>query len=348
MAFNKNMLAIAFLIIIAELLVITFIIDATKNKIRESLITGAYEKEKTIAAATAKSLEQDLLAIADMLSLVAQSQAIQTGNASSCQEKLDEVFPVISKKIANLVRINEKGDIYCAVNRASIGINMLTNEDLKKLIKDPVPLPVLHRVVFSPVSNKYVAGIHVPVFTEKGDFKGSIGGAIYFDELEKKYFKDIVLLERGRLFLLDDNGDVLYHPAYPQIVGKNLLSKELLALMPEAQRSDFKNQLEQILADIQKNKVGFARYNYPPEPERIAVYHPVAIFENRHWAVVVTVPVEDIINQVDKDSLIAGFTNFSALAIATVAVVLITQISLFVYLIAHMSSHIKRMRMQQP
>lgn len=343
---NRQLLAVAFFIVMVELLVITLIVDATKNKIFDSLIVSRFDTEKTLASQVAHSLEEDLLGVQDMLQLAALTPGIQTGNAEVCQKELDRVFPVIEKKIANLVRINSDGGIYCAVNRASIGINVLVNEDLKNLIQAPEHRPVIHRVIFSPVSNKNVVGIHVPVFTSSGQFKGSIGGVVYIDELEEKYFKDFQVLKRGRLMLLDDNGDVLYHPVFPELVGKNLLSEEIQAQIVD--RESYKNQVGKVLKDVKSNRPSFISYHYPPNPEMIAAYYPVEILPDRHWVVVVAVPVEDIIDQVDEDTLIAGFKNFTILSIGMVAVVLLTQIVLFAYLITHLSSHIKRMYNKQP
>ena len=336
---QKKLLAIAFIIVIVELLLIMFLVDATKNKISQSLILNAYEVDKQLAAQISRSLEQDLKSVQNKLSLIALFPEIQTGSSESCNKKLDQVFPLVEGKVANLVRINEKGELYCAINRESIGINVLENEDLKKIILAPEHKPVLHRVVLSSVSNKYVAGIHVPVFSGGGHFRGSIGGVVYFDELKNKYFKDFTLLESGRVMLIDDNGDVLYHPTSPELVGKNLLSDEIVNQLSELDREDYKRQLEQVLDSIRHNVAGTA--DYQPNSEMIAAYHPVEILEDRHWAVVVMIPIEEIVNQVDKDPLIAGFKNFSALAMAMIATVLITQISLFVYFISHLNKHLK-------
>ena len=337
---QKKLLAIAFIIVIVELLLIMFLVDATKNKISQSLILNAYEVDKQLAAQISKSLEQDLKAVQNKLSLIALFPEIQTGSSESCSKKLDQVFPLVEGKVANLVKINEKGELYCAINRESIGINVLENEDLKKIILAPEHKPVLHRVVLSSVSNKYVAGIHVPVVSQ-GVFEGSIGGVVYFDELKDKYFKDFTLLESGRVMLIDDNGDVLYHPTSPELVGKNLLSDEIVNQLSELDREDYKRQLEQVLDGIRHNVSGTIQYQYQANSEMIAVYHPVEILPDRHWAVIVTVPLEEITSQVDKDPLIAGFKNFSALAIAMIVTVLITQISLFVYFISHLNKHLK-------
>src|SRR3990167_8495199 len=335
---QKKLLAIAFIIVIVELLLIMFLVDATKNKISQSLILNAYEVDKQLAAQISRSLEQDLKSVQNKLSLIALFPEIQTGSSESCSKKLDQVFPLVEGKVANLVKINEKGELYCAINRESIGINVLENEDLKKIILAPEHKPVLHRVVLSPVSNKYVAGIHVPVVSQ-GVFEGSIGGVVYFDELKDKYFKDFTLLESCRVMLIDDNGDILHNPTFPEMVGKNLLSDEIVNQLSELDREDYKRQLEQVLDGIRHNVAGTA--DYQPNSEMIAAYHPVEILEDRHWAVVVMIPIEEIVNQVDKDPLIAGFKNFSALAMAMIATVLITQISLFVYFISHLNKHLK-------
>lgn len=337
---SKKLFVVAFVIVTVEIITIIFLIYITRNKISENLIAQKIKTEQTIVSQLSKSLKNDLSSVESMLNLIALNPEIQSDRANDCQKKLSQVFPVIEKKIANLVRINKEGTIYCAVNRASIGIDVLKNQDLNKFIKSPEHKPILHRIVLSPVSNKYVAGLHVPVLSVNGEFKGSIGGVIYFDELKEKYFKDFKLLETGYLILIDDNGDILYHQKSPDFVGKNLLSEETLKLIPE--REGYKKQVEEVLVNIRQNKPSFVRSSFKPYPEMVSSYYPVEIFSDRHWAVVVTVPVKEIENQVDESSFISGFKNFTILTLAMISIILITQIMLFFYLIKHVSDNIKK------
>jgi hypothetical protein len=339
MNISKQLLGLAFFIIMVEILAIMVMVNATKDKIESGLIDEEFKRELSTASQAAHSLKQDMLGIENLLSLVAQSPEIQSESSDVCNTKLDQVFTILNKKVGNVVRINEKGVIFCAVNRDAIGRNALTDPGIASIIKDPEHKPVLRRITFSDLSNKYVAGIHLPVFNKSGRFIGTIGGVIYFDELDEKYFKDFTLLDTGTLMLIDDNGDMLYNSTFPEFVGKNLLSDEVVNQVSD--QEDYQAKTKEVLANVGNNRPSFMRYYDPPQPEMIVTFYPVEMLPGHYWAVGISVPADEVINQLNNDSLIGGFKNFSALAVAMVTIVFVTQICLFLWLISRMPTTAK-------
>ena len=336
---SRSLITIALLIVLVEILVIGFIVNSVQKNLVEGLIAQNIEKERVIVAQVARSLEQDVKTVHDKLYLLAQRADIATGSKLDCQNEIEYAFPLLKSHAANLLRTDKKGDIYCAINKDSIGINVLGNADFKQMFEDPEHKSIIHRTAFSTVSNQYVIGVHVPVYSRDGkEFLGSLGGAIYLSELGEKYLKNLTLPKQGDMTLVDDNGDLLYAPSpeSQKYIGKNLLAEEILALMPDATvKEKYVTLVKELLSEVKQGRTGISRYNNPPEPEKLSVYYPVKVSDERYWAVAMNVPVEDITRQIDDSSLISGFKSFSALFIAMVAVILVTQIGLFSYLISN-------------
>lgn len=338
---KSNLLIIALLIVLAELLMVAFVVDAVKQRLVGGLISQESEKDRIIAHQITRSIDEDIKNVQDKLLLISQKPEVSIGNAAACQAQLEKVFEVLQSKVTNLVRIGRDGKIYCALNKNAIGVDVLANKTFKGMFDDAEHKPILHRATFSSISNQFVAGIHIPVFSEKKEFLGTIGGVIYLSELEEKYFKNLVLYERGELTLIDDNGDILYNPKSKELIGKNLLSDEIVSQLEEEGRGEYKKQMQQVLADISGNRNSVVRYRYSPEPEKLAIFYPFEILPGRHWAAVVTVPIDDIVEQLDKSSLVSGLKSFSTLLYAMIAIILVTQVSLFGYLISHVQRNSK-------
>lgn len=341
---NRNLLVVAVIIIVAELLMILFVIDASRKKLIEGLITQGIQKQRIASAQVAKTLEEDHQGIHDRLSLLAQHPSILIGSPAQCQVELAKAARFMESRVDNLIRTDKQGNIDCAQNKEAVGINVFGDEDFKTLFANPgtreTHAHIMHRVTFSSVSKQYVVGMHMARFSDEGEFLGSLGGAIYISKLGEKYFQDFEGAERSRVSLVDDNGDLLFsaNPKAKEVIGKNLLAEEVLKLIPaESSKEKYITLVKELLAEVREGRTGISRYYNLPEPESISVYYPVKVLPNRYWAVAMRVPIQEITEEADQSSLIAGIKGFSALFIATIAIVLITQISLFIYLTRHLS-----------
>lgn len=335
---NSKLTIIVFIIVTLELLSIVFLSRSIKDKLDSNLVAEEIKKQQVLTRNLASSIESDTVNIQDKLSLIAQREGIREGRGEECNQELEKAFSILKSKIANLVRADAKGQIYCALNKDSIGIDITKNVDLKRLIEQPDHPVVVHRITFSSVSNQYVAGLHIPVYDAHGKFLGSLGGVIYFNELEEKFFRDLTLVKKDDLGLIDDNGDILFS-TNSALIGKNLLSEEIIKLIPENQKDQYNKLLKQALKDASDSKSATVRTHFSPGSEKTTVYYPIELTPEHHWLVSMSIPVEEIINQVEQDPLILGLKNTSVLIIGTIAIVLITQVSLFYYLMAHIKKN---------
>ncbi len=334
---NSKLIITVFIVVTAELLSIVFLAQSTRDKLYSNLVAQEIEKRQVLARHLAQHIEDDTVNVQDKLSLIAQRLEIRSGSSAECNHQLDQAFQALKSKISDLVRADAKGQIYCASNKDAIGIDITKDQDLKRLIEDPNHPSVVHRITFSPVSNQHVAGLHIPVYGVSGKFVGSLGGVIYFGEFEEKFFNGLII-EKNNLELIDDNGDILYSTS-KELVGKNLLSPEIVKLVPENKQEEYSQLLKQALVDASQGKSSTVSTSFPSSRDETKVYYPIKLTAGRHWLISMSIPLKEIIYKVDQDSLILHVKSSSILIISIITIVLVTQISLFYYLMAHLKKH---------
>ena len=258
--------------------------------------TNEYKTQQTLLAnQIADTLRNNLESVQNQLNLMATMPEVKDlSNTDRCNAKLDELLKINQRQLGNLARVDTTGRFSCSVNKALIGQDSARfGSYVNDLIKDPKHNPVIGRVTRPPGTESLAAGIHVPVY-EGNTFIGTLGGALYFDRYQDQYLKSIKLGENGHVVVMDDNGDILYHPSKDQN-GQNLLSPAILSMFEP--QDTMKNLVEQVKA----NKSGTFD-SYVQGTQKVGLYKTidVPVGTGRHWAVIVTVPVEDIENSINK------------------------------------------------
>src|SRR3989344_4447700 len=300
---------------IVEFIAILSLAFTVRSSTIQSLITAEGNKQEVLSEEISKVLETEIQSIQEKLNLTAKFPEIQSLNPDACNQKLTEVFDVLESKVNNLIRINADGVIYCAVNKDALGINTLTDPDFKTIIlEDPDHKPIMHRIKFSPVSNKFVVGVHVPIFDKNNKFLGTVGGVIYFQDLEKKYLDGIRLNKDQYIVLIDDNGDILHYPQ-KELMGKNFNSKEVQKLIGT---NTVNQAYKQLLTDSSYGKNGTVRHNFD-NIEQLTSYSSANIFPDRRWIVVVGIGTPTIVTQ-------AMPGNILSVPIALIAIILFVAI----------------------
>jgi len=156
------------------------------------------------------------------------------------------------------------------------------------LINDPEHKPVMSRANHPKGEpNTLAAALHVPVY-EDGVFKGTLGGAIYFNKFQDAYLRNIKFGNNGFAVLMDDNGHILYHPD-PKQNGENLLDPKIISLFEP------QSVMRQLVRDVQAGKSGSFKYKVNGM-SKVGLYKTFGVpdVKNRYWAVVVAIPVEDL------------------------------------------------------
>lgn len=282
---KKNTIIIAIAIATLTVMSISYgFISVIKKRLTDNLINQYSRQELLIAETSAKILEREISTIQEKLNLIAQIPEVKSGNTEDCNRKVKEVFSAMSDKVGNLGRMDARGIFSCSVTDGAIGIDGTRYPHLKKIIDEHVA--VLGRNLISQTNPRPVTSLHVPIFDNNEKFVGTLGGAIYFDDIANKYLKDVVFAKQGYVTLVDDNGDILYHPQ-KDFIGKNLWSEEMQKIT--GGNKDLNDMIKEAVA----GKSAVKRYLFGGK-EKLAANVPANIFPGRRWVVSVSMPIEDV------------------------------------------------------
>lgn len=284
----NSVIAITVVVFLLSLLVGVLVIA----RVREQLIrvaTEDYKEQQTLLAnQVAETLSNNLINVENQLKLMATMPEVQNiDDPERCNAKLNELLQVNQRQLGNLGRTDPNGIFVCSVNTSIIGQDSAQyGQYVHELIKDPNHRPVLGPLTKPVGANSNVTAVHVPVY-QNGKFRGTIGGALYFNKFQDTYLESITFGKSGHVVVIDDNGDILYHPS-PEQNGKNMLDPKVLQFFdPQA-------TMRQLLKDIQVGKSGTFEYTLQGT-EKTGLYKAFAVpGTQRHWGIVVTIPQEDI------------------------------------------------------
>lgn len=258
-----------------------------ENRLKQNLIADYSKQGQTISREVALTLEDRIHNIQNMLMVIAQDKAVQSGSKAECDAAFKKYTKAIEIGVNNLGRVGLDGKFRCSINPALVGVQVSKLGDyLKPLFNKSDHPTVLSRKIIVPKVKGYVVALHVPVYNTKGKFVGSLGGAIYLDKLAQDYLKKVKFAHTGFVGMQDDNGDILYS-ATKGIIGKNYFSTEI------------QNQLGTPKAFQKAIRSGYAgheniiRYSFRGE-ERIGAISPVDIIPGHRWITILVVPEQEI------------------------------------------------------
>ncbi len=206
------------------------IIWVSGNRAQQNISLSVEKQYLDVEAAFAEDIahtfEKEIQSMLEELSLITQIPAVKNGSTKSCNTAISEAYSVMKTPPGNILRTDSKGVFDCAADTVILGINALQLEYVNTIFRDPKHLPHLSRMVLfiCPLGiARHIVALHVPRLLKDGSFQGTLGAAIYFEELFSRYLRNIHMPEGAYVVILDDNGDVLYHPDNT-FVSKNISS----------------------------------------------------------------------------------------------------------------------------
>ncbi len=284
---------------LASILVGLFAISKVKTHFVQKT-TESYKAQQTILAnQVAETLSNNLSNFENQLQIMATMPEVQNiQNVEQCNTKLNELLKVGRRQLGNLARVDPSGRFACSVNESLIGQDSAQyGSYITDLINDPEHKPVLSRQTKQPGADSFLVGLHVPVF-EGETFSGTIGGALYFSKFQDAYLKSVKFGNGGHAVLMDDNADILYHPSLEQN-GKNLLDQNIIAFFEP------QDTMRKLVKEVKAGRSGTFDYSVQGTA-KIGLYKTFKVpGKDRYWAVVVTIPSEDIAQAIDD----AGINN---------------------------------------
>jgi len=293
-----------------------------KARLANNLLNEYQRQERQVADEVAQNLENNIASVEDKLKLLAAMPEIRDGSADVCNAKLIEAFAVLSTKVGNLGRVGQDGYFRCSINKSLIGLKAeRLGAYIPQIFNDPDHTPVLSRAILPPGADGYVAAVHVPVYDVNKQFQGTIGGAVYFSELREKYLQNVTFAQNGYVVLLDDNGDILYHPK-TELIGKNVSSDDAKKTL------GYSKEFADAMQAAQRGESGNLRYTVT-EGGRLAAFTKAQILPGHHWTVLVSVPVGEASSELARvgvDDAFIWFTIVLALAVAMIAVAMMVNL----------------------
>ncbi len=218
------------------------------------------------------------------LSSLSQLDVIIAGNAVGKRYQ-QLYYEAHREQIMAITRVDEKGvivDSYPA--RDEVGTDLSHQKYIRELLRD-------HRAVvsnvFKTIEGVDAVALHVPIFRD-GEFKGSIGILINFEDLARRYLDPIRISQTGYAWVIDHDGTVLYTP------NQAYIGKTIFAVMKGNEA------LEAIVKDMLDGHEGVARYGYDKLVDRnvgpatkYVAYMPVRLGPTS-WSICIASAEQDI------------------------------------------------------
>jgi signal transduction histidine kinase len=283
-----------------------------KQNIQNGLISNYALQEQTIGTQVSSTLSGQMENIQNSLRALAINPNIRTNDSTACQAALKEATSKVQLGLGNLGRVNANGTFVCSLNTKLIGSQASAlGPYVQQLIDDPQHKPVVSRQIKVPGVDGYVIATHVPVYDASGNFSGTIGGALYLNDLAKDYLDKIKFADTGYASLLDDNGDILYSHV-PTNTGKNYF---------EIQAATNNGGLKELTKAVNRAKVGQTsqvRYTTTDGIDKVASVVSVPVTPGHNWIVIVNVPVSEVSTVFLNAGLDRAFELLLAIFIITV------------------------------
>lgn len=275
----------AFLVIVLiALMVLSY---RSQNRVRsvlqkeyESLITNDAESLGGAINAQLSELETELR-------LAAEYRDIKSLDPEVCTAKLEEIQKTVGSQLGNVARLGPDRIFYCSLNKQLLGTSgSALGSYVDNIFNDPEHKPVKSRILNPKGSKEHLIAIHVPVYDLQDNFVGTLGGAVALETLGRELLNQAKPSRNGFMILLDDNGDILYHPR-EEFIGKSIDDEVI------------KNYFEdnQIVFDsfrtAAKGTASTVTYVAGEEP-RFASHVPFEIEPGRRFVVGAVVPRSDI------------------------------------------------------
>lgn len=253
--------------------------------VHESVVDKVEQTQYANATQIAFALEDNIHDLEEKLSLLATLPAVLDGDTTQCSETLKQVFSVIKLPIANLSRLGVDGIFNCSVIDTAVGINGFEYSYIASLFNDENHSPVFSRLLPLLDSEGKVGAVfalHVPVYRE-GVFAGSLGGAFWMSDILPPILSEVSLPPDSWVVVLDDNGDILWHPD-PSLIGLNINGEVVTAALAKNQ-----NLPELLRRAITEDSIS-DRYYLASGDEHIAYARRIQVSEDRHWSIIITTP----------------------------------------------------------
>jgi len=252
--------------------------DAKKDS-----LARMYERQSIHARQAASGISDHFRNWTNALVFLSRTRGIidDTGDGRAAMDLVKERF---GEEVHSLTRMNAEGVItYTTPYRDAIGSDLSGQEHIREILASRKPVV---SKVFRTVQGTESVAIHVPVF--RGDeFRGTLGVALDFALVVRRYVEQIGVGESGYAFVLSREGTILYSPV-KGYTGRSI--SDLFRDNPSALA---------MAREMQQGREGTAAYEFDRVGTRKTapfrkhgVYMPIRL-GNTYWSVAVVSAEEE-------------------------------------------------------
>jgi signal transduction histidine kinase len=211
---------------------------------------------------------QHVLSVEKVTEILSNTRSFQMGEYDRVKHSLDAAKQETHDIVDSFFVLDKDGIVqYSTADTAAsklIGTS-LANHDIYLTTKDS-KAPFISSLTHSVVDNAFVFYVASPIIDQiTGEFKGTLSAVIRVDTFAKSIEK-ITLSRPSELSsfsLIDPEGSIMYAGASDAMLGKNLLSEEILSLLPSGIRFGFESAMKEAVA----GKTGIYEINLADHPE---------------------------------------------------------------------------------
>ncbi|HAM52286.1 MAG TPA: hypothetical protein DCP92_16925 [Nitrospiraceae bacterium] len=189
----------------------------------------------------------------------------------------DEVFRGAEKIQPNLLFVDDKGQIFYSELKEA-----LKKSEMQSVIKKSIGF--CSNTVHMGEGKKRIF-IVAPICRQE-NFEGAVVLSVGIQDIAEEYLASIKSGSRGYAWMMDDKGDLLYHPTQPGMVGKNLYQTDSSCF--KCHRSF---ALEKKIIESRDEHYGI--YVAPSGEDKVLAYSRAAVGDST-WIVAVSTPYSEV------------------------------------------------------
>jgi two-component system cell cycle sensor histidine kinase/response regulator CckA len=246
------------------------------------------------ARQAAQGIEDFFVNWTKTLTILSETEHIKNMDKTG-QESVKSLHRHNTELIRSITRTDAKGRVIYTTpyDRNAIGKDISSQKHIREIME--TRKPVISDVFFSVQGYSAIA-LHVPIFTN-GTYNGTIGVAVNFQSLAKRYLEAIKIGKTGYAWVISRDGTELFCPV-PGHAGKSVFEncKDYPSILAMAE-------------DMLKKREGITTYSFDKiRGQKVDVVNKHAIFMpiiigNTFWSVVVASSEDEIL------SSLVGFRN---------------------------------------
>lgn len=309
----------AILCLSITLIFVTWILSqSVRKKITNIIEIQQIEQQENLQKQLADNLSSEINHLESQLYTITEIEAIKYGNTDQCNQTLRSLMDDNLTNVNNLERVNSNEIFDCGVISSVIGVDAHRYDYIDQIFQNPDEPSILSRAVKFEYQDhsRYITTMHVPIYDDNGNFKGTLGGSIYLDKLDENYITQIEENSQGTVYLIDDNGDILHHEKH------NNIGLSIYETTDPILSDSF--MIETINQALDRNSGN--RIMTIDGKKYIVIYEIVNLDPDRFWVILSVTPYDKI------DSLMYPIANTAPYVIFSLVLALVMFSSTIIYL----------------